>query len=75
MTCQHLSTTNGFFFFFYQLEVKIFFFKFYLKNYFILEYSQLTVLMNNVCKRPEPSRAKKTLKNKNEFGELTLPDF
>ena len=50
MTCQHLSTTNGFFFFFffYQLEVKIFFFKFYLKNYFILEYSQLTVLINNV---------------------------
>ena len=49
MTCQHLSTTNGFCFFFYQLEVKIFFFKFYLKKfYFILEYSQLTVLINNV---------------------------
>lgn len=27
------------------------------------------------CKHPKPGRAKETLKNKNEFGDLTLPDF
>lgn len=40
---------------------------------FLVEFDKLILKFTWKCS--ERSRAKKTLKNKSEFGELTLPDF